>query len=188
MSTIVAVASGRNIAIGADSLTTFGGTLEGEELIDEAGKLIRYEDNVIAICGHASFTELFRVVLEDGDHFAFHSKTAIYRSMNAIHRIFRNDFFMLPEEEEHIPFESSHINMLIGNPTGIYGVYDLRSVQKYRKYYAFGTGDEFALGAMYTEYPRNTDVEAVAMAGLKAAAALDTQTAEPLEIVTLEMN
>lgn len=187
MSTIVAVSSGQNIVIGADSLTTFGDTLEGDELIDGAGKLIHYEDNVIAICGHASAKVMLQAVLEDGDHFAFHSKMAIYRSMNAIHRIFRNDYFLLPGDDD-APFESSHMSMLIGNPTGIYGVYDLRSVQKYRKYYAFGTGEEIALGAMYTEYLRNPDAESVALAGLKAAAALDAQTAEPLEIVTLRAN
>ncbi len=60
---------------------------------------------------------------------------------------------MKPDEEEDDPYESSQITALLANPNGIFfGVYSLREVYEYERFWAIGSGADYALGAMQAVY------------------------------------
>ena len=92
-----------------------------------------------------------------------------------------------PLFDDEDPFESSQVDCLIVNPSGIYGLYSLRSVQQYSRFYAFGSGYKFALGAMRAVYETAASAKEVAQAGLDASVDFDDGTAPPLEIISVTL-
>ena len=95
--------------------------------------------------------------------------------------------FLNPQNNEYDPFESSQLHCLIANPNGIFGFYSLRSVQQYTKFYAFGSGGDFALGALRTVYGADSNAEAIARARVQATAEFDDGTGLRIEIHTTKL-
>ena len=61
------------------------------------------------------------------------------------------------------------------------GVDAHRAVQEFSKYYAYGTGWQHALGAMYAVYAQpKRSAEDVARIGIEAAAEFDVDTGVPV--------
>ena len=79
------------------------------------------------------------------------------------------------------------MTVMIANPTGIYAVYSMREVFEFERFWAIGSGRDFAVGAMWATYPRARSAEAVARAGIEAGAEFDTGSSLPmsLHVVTL---
>ena len=186
MSTVVAAQRGNTIAIGADTLSKLGFTKESADYIENASKIIRVGDSLLAYVGHASFGLILRSYFDNLDESpAMSSEMEIFQMARKLHIALREDYFLNTTEEEGDPFESSQLDCLIANRTGIYGLYSLRSVHKYKKFYSFGTGYKFALGAMRTAYNLELPVEEIAKSGLEAAVDFDEDSGSPLEIHTL---
>ena len=72
------------------------------------------------------------------------------------------------------------MTVMIANPSGIFAVYSMREVFEFDRFWAIGSGRDFALGAMYTTYPKAKSPAAVATAGILASAEFDTGTSEPI--------
>lgn len=79
------------------------------------------------------------------------------------------------------------MHVLIANPHGIFGVYGLRSVDKYNKYWAFGSGTDYALGALHCSYDRFDSAEEIAEAAIGAAAQFDNATGLPMTLYSIEL-
>jgi ATP-dependent HslUV protease, peptidase subunit HslV len=78
---------------------------------------------------------------------------------------------------------------LIANPNGIFGVAAHRAVQEFSKFYAYGTGCQHALGAMYAVYgDAGCSAEKIARKGLEAAAEFDVGTGLPIICYTLPLD
>ena len=75
---------------------------------------------------------------------------------------------------------------LIAN-SSIFSVYSMREVFEYTKFWAVGTGREFALGAMHSQYQRMRNAIAVATAGIEAGAMFDKNSALPMTIYMLPL-
>ena len=74
------------------------------------------------------------------------------------------------------------MDVLIANPYGIFGVSGMRTVQEFARFYAYGSGTDYALGALYASYGRpELDAEALARLAINAAAEFDDGTAAPIE-------
>jgi ATP-dependent HslUV protease subunit HslV len=74
------------------------------------------------------------------------------------------------------------MTVMIANPSGIYAVYSMREVFEFDRFWAIGSGRDFALGAMYTVYNRAKGAVAIAEAGVQAGAEFDTGTALPIDL------
>ena len=103
----------------------------------------------------------------------FSNKFAIFETFRKLHPILKEQHFLNPKEEEDDPYESTQITGLLANEHGIFGVFSMREVFEYTRYWAAGSGREFALGAMQALYPRLKTAAAVAKAGLEAGAMFD---------------
>jgi len=188
MSTIVVVKKNGIAAIGADTLTKFGSIRESAKYIDNHSKIVCAGDNYMAHVGHASFglvTESYFLQMRSLPK--LDSPQAIFRMARAFHASLKEDYFLNPTEDSDDPFESIQHQSLIANQFGIFGLYSLRSVQEYTCFYSFGSGSEFALGAMHAVYNLDLSAEEIARAGLLAGAEFDHSTGEPIEIKTVNL-
>src|SRR5687767_4792063 len=79
-------------------------------------------------------------------------------------------------------YDPSQMTVMIANPTGIFAVYSMREVFEFDRFWAIGSGRDFALGAMYAVYNKAKGAAAVAEAGVIAGAEFDTGTALPINL------
>ena len=188
MTTIVVVRKGNVAAIGADTLGTYGDQLESAEFIKNASKLIKVGDTWLAVSGHAALDMILRNIFAHTKcRRSFAGVDDILTTALDVHGLLKQRYFLNGGEEDDDSFESSHMNVLLANPSGIFGWCAKRTVFEYTKFYAFGSGEQYALGAMQTLYERLDDPAAIARAGLEAAIKFDTASGAPVEIQTLKI-
>jgi ATP-dependent protease HslVU (ClpYQ) peptidase subunit len=80
------------------------------------------------------------------------------------------------------------MTLMVANPSGIYAVYSMREVFEFERFWAIGSGRDFALGAMYALYPNAKTAKAVAQAGILAGAEFDTGTSLPMTVHAVKLN
>ncbi len=187
MTTIVVVRKGQLAAIAADSLTTFGSTRLAPEYDRNPHKILRYADSYIGVAGSAAHQLVLENLLTKNPDLALHGKEAIYESFRRLHPLLKEEAFLNPKEEDDDPYESSQMTVMIANPSGIFAVYSMREVFEFDRFWAIGSGRDFALGAMFVTYPRARDPAAVAKAGVEAGAEYDTGTALPMSLHTVTL-
>lgn len=180
MTTIVVVRKGAQAAIAADSLTTFGSTRLAPEYDRHPHKLLAYRDSWIGIAGSAAHQLVLENLLERQPGLDLNGKAAIYESFRKVHPLLKDEAFLNPKEEEDDPYESSQMTVMIANPSGIYAVYSMREVFEFERFWAIGSGRDFALGAMYTVYAKAKSAAHVAEVAVQAGAEFDTGTALPV--------
>jgi len=189
MSTVVVVKKDGLAAIGADTMTKFGRSKQSAEYLENPSKILQLGESYIAYVGHASFGLVLSSYFNTLEKVPqLNSPEQIFEMSRNLHLSLKDDYFLNPTEEDDDEFESSQLQFLIANPFGIFGFHRFRSVDKYKKFYAFGSGDEFALGAMKTMYDMGASAGDIARAGLEAAAEFDDSTSLPFEIYTVSLN
>lgn len=182
MSTITVVRKNGYAAIAADTLTKWGYTKEASKYLANHDKTMRLDDNVIAFAGSLTVEQAIRDYLLSLKRLPpLRNSEEIYRAWLPLHRALKEEYYLLPEEHEDDAVESSRAEVLIANPHGIFGVSAHRSVLEFNKFYSYGSGYEFALGAMYAVYDEDRfDAEQVAQIGVAAGAEFDDGTELPV--------
>ena len=184
MTTTAVVKKNGVIAIAADTLTKWGSGKESAEYIVNHSKLIRVGESLIAVSGNATFKHIL------DDYFASEERQAtplrtvqeIFTAWQQMHKVLKEEYFVRPEESQDDALESSRMDVLIANPHGIFGVSGMRTVQEFAKFYSYGSGTDYALGALYASYDRpELDAEALAKLAINAAAEFDDSTEAPIE-------
>ena len=66
-------------------------------------------------------------------------------------------------------------------------MYSLREVSEYAKFWAIGSGSEFALGAMHALYNRLDSAEEIAKAGVEAGSEFDSSSALPMSLKVIDL-
>lgn len=84
-------------------------------------------------------------------------------------------------------YETTQFYGVAANPHGIFALYSYRSCQQFQRFWAAGSGRDFALGAMHVVYEGAKTVEEVVKAGLLAAAEFDGGTAGPYEMHSMDL-
>ncbi len=188
MSTVVVARKAGCACLGSDSLTMFGSTKESATYIADPSKVVKHGNAYIAAVGDASWRLIWEDYLAGKDKGnPFKDAAGIFRFMRKMHRSLKGDYFLNPSDDEDDPFESSQFHAVVASPHGIFGIYALRSVEEYTRFYSFGSGCKFAMGAMYTVYDRLQTAEDIVLAGLGAAAEFDDSTGPPFECFTVRL-
>lgn len=186
MSTVTVVRKDNQIAICADSLTKWGCEKNSAKYVVNHNKIIKVKDSYVAITGpqsgHLALKNYFEHELLQEDHIIdFSSVHAIYKTWLRLHQSLKENYF-LETKGEDTQFESNSMDILIASPSGAYGVSSFRDIQEFSKFYAYGAGNEYALGAMYTIYDdKNLTAADIAKLGVTAAAEFNDSTGLPLE-------
>ena len=146
MTTIVAVRKAGRACLAADTLACYGTSREPADYIAGHDKILPIGDALLAPTGPASAQLVLRSYFgREGVPARFRSSEEIFETIQALQLGLKDDYFLNPKESEDDPYESLQMEMLIASPGGIFGVYPLRSIQEYTRFYAFGSGAELAL-------------------------------------------
>ncbi len=187
MTTSVVVKKGRQIAIAADSLVTFGDTRLSRSY-EENDKIFKIGDSFITLAGTAAhFPVMKKLLTEMGEECRLSTREEVFETFTKVHAILKEKYFLNPKEEEEDPYESSQITTLVANPHGIFGVYSLREVFAFDRFWGIGSGRNFALGAMFVAYEQDLDAHAIAEIGVRAGIEFDKSSGAPYQVHTIEM-
>ncbi|HNU08340.1 MAG TPA: hypothetical protein PKO33_11290 [Pyrinomonadaceae bacterium] len=188
MTTIVAVRKDGMAAIAADTLTTFGNQKESADYFVNCRKIFAYRDNFLATTGWGTYQIAIEHMLSKSKKkFNFSNVAEIFESGSIIHRILKDKYFLRTESEDD-DFESSHGSMLIVNPSGIFSLTHHRFPQELSKFYAFGSGSEYAMGAMRAVYDDPArSAEDIARCAIEVAAEFDDSTGLPLDCFAIKL-
>ena len=188
MTTIVVVKKDGMVVIAGDTLTTFGSTRLASVHDAAPEKLLKHGNSYFGIAGSAAHQLVLESLLKKHPEFTFNGREEIYESFRKIHPILKDEAFLNPKEEEDDPYESSQLTALVANPSGIFGVYSMREVFEFDKFWSIGSGRDFALGAMYTIYRGRKNAEDIARIGVMAGAEYDTGTGLPMNLASVKLN
>ncbi len=188
MSTIVVVKKNNEVCIAADSLTTFGDLRMGAAYDSGYDKIQAYKDGYFGIVGSAAHALVMESILNDNKvDIDFNSRLGIFETFRQLHPVLKESYFLNAKDEDEDPYESTHIDSLICNNKGIFGVYSLREVSEYHKFWSIGSGSEFALGAMFSLYERFDSAEAIARAGVEAGCEFNTASDLPISLHVMKL-
>lgn len=182
MTTIVVVRKNGYAAIAADTMTKWGSSKETAEYVVNNHKTFKVRDTVIAITGNTTFKAML------ADYFArpkvvarFDSVHNIFKTWQTMHAVLKEDYFLNPGAGSDDAVESTRMDALLANKHGIFGVAAHRTVQEFTKYYAFGSGADYAMGAMFATFSdKNRSAENIAKLAVEAAAEFNDGTGLPL--------
>lgn len=182
MSTITAVKKNGYVAIAADTLVSMGPMKMSAAYNKTCRKILRVGDSYLGMTGFMVTVQvlesLFRIA---GPPPKLSTPSEIFEVFRLVHARLRDEYFMNPRTDPTDAFEMTHLNVLVANPHGIFTVGGYRTVCEYEKFWASGSGMEYALGAMHALYDKSDDVVSVAESGVRAAADFDGATAVPIE-------
>ena len=188
MTTLVVVKKNGMATLAADTLARYGSTLETADFIANSDKLLTVGPAHIGPAGPASAQLVLRSYFADPERrVSFDSLQEIFETFREMQSVLKESYHLNPKEDESDPFDSLQMEILVACPAGIFGVYPLRSVQEYRKFYAFGSGAAYALGALQALYDKVDSSEELARAAVAAAAQFDDSSALPATVRSVEV-
>ena len=182
MTTIAVVRKNGYVAIAADTMTKWGSGKETAHYIVNNHKTFKVSDTVIAITGNTTFKAIL------ADYFArpnvearFDSVHNIFKTWQAMHAVLKEEYFLNAGAGGDDPVESTRVDVLLANKHGIFGVAAHRTVQEFSRFYAFGSGADYAMGSMYAIYnDKQRDAVDIARLAVEAAAEFNDGTGLPL--------
>lgn len=189
MSTVVVVRKNGVACIAADSLTSYGDLKLSATFDPHSEKIQTFDGTHLGIVGSAAHTLVIESLLQQEDFFPdFSSRAEIFKTFSNAHRELKENYFLNTKDDEDDPYESSHIDAVAANKHGIFGVYAMREVYEYSRFWATGSGSPYALGAMHAVYDRYDSAETIAQAGVMAGAEFDNASSLPMthRVVELE--
>jgi ATP-dependent HslUV protease, peptidase subunit HslV len=186
MSTVVVAKKAGKVCIAADSLTSFGDLKLNSNYDAAYDKILPHNENYLGVVGSAAHQLVLesvfasKKVVDRKFVIDFSSRLAIFETFRALHPVLKEKYFLNAKDEDHDPYESTQIDALIANPFGIFGVHSLREVTEYNKFWAIGSGAEYALGAMFAVYDKAETAEEIAHIGVAAGAEFNNASELPL--------
>ncbi len=180
MSTVTAVKKGGKIAIACDTLIKWGDEKNTAAHVVNHNKIIKISDSYLAVTGPAAGILAMRHYFKHTKNkFSFKNVDDIFITFKDIQAAFKESYGFEVKSED-TGFEPNSMYILIANKHGIFAVGSYRDIQEFKSFYAYGSGNEYALGAMSTIYDHKLSAEEIAKIGIKAAAEFDSGTALPL--------
>jgi ATP-dependent protease HslVU (ClpYQ) peptidase subunit len=181
MSTVLVVQKGLQACIAADSLTTWGSHIRERKGYEQNNdKIFEYNESYFGMVGFAGNQMVLRSYLSGLKEKAdLSSSEAIFEFWRKMHKELKDQYFVNPRDEKDDPYESSRIGALICNPYGTFYVSDLRFVATFTKFWAIGSGQEYALGALFANYERYRKPLDIAKAAMAAACEFDVHSDHP---------
>ncbi len=180
MSTVTAVIKHGESAISCDTLIKWGSEKNTAAHLVNHNKIFAFGENYIAVTGLAAGQlALQHFLSKQPKTLLLRTPEEIFLCWRDFQRALKDDYFFDPKSEE-AGFETSGLDVLMINPYGIFAVGSHRDVQQFSRFYAYGAGSEFALGAMFALYDEhNLNAKTLAERGITAAAEFHDGTGLP---------
>ena len=188
MSIMVVVKKDNIAVIAADTLMKYGDLKFPRQYhADGNEKIFQFRDSYVGTVGPSAHMDVLRSICQKhSDDVCFDSRQQIFETYVRIHPILKDEYFINSSGDRDDAYETSQIDALIANPNGIFGMYSWRTEVEYERFYAIGSGRNYALGAMFTVYETET-AEKIAEAGVRAAAEFDDASGWPMTLRRIEL-
>lgn len=187
MSTITIVRKNGSVAIAADTQASFGSRKLSARYERHAGKILRVGESFIGMTGWG-VQQLDRLIASASEPPLLANKTEIFGVLLKMHERLNEEYLLDLLRDDCDAFESSPMSLMIANSFGIFGVSSNRSVIEFERFWASGSGSDYALGAMYSVYESAVDALSIAEAGVRAAIEFDDATGAPIESHALQLS
>jgi ATP-dependent protease HslVU (ClpYQ) peptidase subunit len=184
MSTIVVVKKAGRAVIAADTMTTSGSTKITAPYLAGRSKVHQLGDNYIGTVGSAAHNNVLASLIQrHSKKLSFKGVDDGYETMRRLHPILKDDYYINTSEgRDEEDYESSQMLMMIANPYGIFEIGSWRDVFEYERFWAVGSGRDYAIGAMYAVYERLDAPEQIAEIGVSAGCEFDDGSGLPFTI------
>lgn len=191
MGTIVAARTSQSISIGADALNTF------EEIVHPS--LNRAESCITKVgeafvglnCSYAlqqaSLTYFSSLSPEALSDIGSADKQALYSFFSAHFQHLRIQYQVLAQHQPNIPFETLPMNALVINRYGLFKVDATRTIYEHRDYWALGSGETFALGALHALHDDEADSETLVQSALRACGTFEANRGREVFVRTIPL-
>lgn len=190
MSTIVVVRKGRQACMAADTLTSFEDVKMYSAYDKHHDKIQVCGDSYVGIIGSSAHSLVIEDIFSHNEtSYDLSGRQEIFRSFVRMHAILKKKYYLNvnTKDEGNDPYEPSHIDAVIANKNGIFAVYGLRDTSEFTRFWAIGSGSDFALGAMYAVYDRLDSAEEIARIGVAAGIEFNSASAAPITCRTIEL-
>lgn len=189
MSTIAAVRRDGIVSISCDTLTKQGSGRESGIHVVNHSKILSVNGSYIGLVGPTS-TKLVLQHYFNSENKAPLLTTVeeIFETWRVLHEVLKEKYFLRPYAESEDSYESSRMDAIIINSAGLFFVSAYRSVQEFTRFYACGSGTEYALGAMDALFNSTTlSAGEISRLGVESAAEFDDGTGLPILSFHVEM-
>ncbi len=176
------------MAIACDTLASYGARKQKARYTETPGKLFRFRDTWIGTVGYSVHnTVLASYFNRHPEDVNLETPDAIFETWRRMHVILEDEYHLNPRRDSDDAYKTTRMSALIANPRGIFSVTPARDVEALPRFWAIGTGADFALGAMFVLYDTTEDIERIARAGVEAGAEFDDASDLPVITQTLEL-
>lgn len=184
MSIIVVVKKNDKIVIAADRNYSVGSINIKSVYLRDRTKIQAFGDSFIGTVGATAHEHVLADLLDRyRDELSFNSEREIFSSYLRMHAILKEEYYLNTfDGEDHPDYESSQIDALIVSPKGIFGMFTWREVYEYERFWAIGSGRNFALGSLFSTYDRLDDAEEIAGIAVAAASEFDDGCELPIDL------
>jgi len=181
MTTVVVVRKGNNACIAADTLTSFGSTKYGASYKTDPDKIFCVGDSYFGIVGSSAHRMVLESALTTGlEPPRLTGRREVFEAFRALHPRLKEQYFLNPKEDDKDPYESSQMDILIANPYGLFGLMTLRETYEFSRFWAIGSGSDWALGALHALYDQDLDARQLAVRAVEAAVEFDKSSGGPV--------
>ena len=190
MSIVVVVKKGKHVVIASDTLTSSGQIKWSSKYKENSKKFFEYEGSYIGSVGMAMSKIMLNHALKNSEEeFDFSGLENIYGSMLKIHKLLKDDYYLVPTRKSgEQTVEATKLTLLIANSSGIYDIGHDRHIGELTKFWAIGSGGSFALGAMHHAYDKKKySAEDIARIGVEAACEFDKSCALPMDLQVIKL-
>jgi len=190
MSIVVVVKKNGKAVIAADTHYSFGTLIVRSEYLSNRTKIHQFDDSFIGIVGATAHENVVEHLFEKHKaKLAFGNTKDIFNTYLRLHPILRDEYFIKTSQgEDDEDYESSQIDGLIANPNGIFGMYSWREVYEFEKFWALGSGRDYALGSLFANYDSLDEPEQIAETAVQAACEFDDGCGLPLEVRSVKLS
>jgi len=188
MSIVCAAIKAGKIAISADSMSSYGALRAPYSHKANNSKLYEVNDSVIGLVGWCAIATLFEhMAKNERKLFRFGNRMEIFDTLLKLQGKMKRDYFLETDESRNQPVESNQLEGLVINANGLFEINSYREVNEYKNFWAIGSGQRYALGAMHSVFEDKTSASEIAEIGVRAAAEFDSGCSLPLDTRVLKL-
>lgn len=176
MTVAAAVNKNNRLVIGADTQTNFGDNcMPGDNY--GVSKILTINGSYIAGSGWGLYDNILKDVLlgKKNKNLKLNDEMSIFKFFNALYFTVKEEYSYVNNQcnSSSSPFADLDSRFLIANKNGIFFVSSIISVHKFEKYFAIGSGCDYALGAIHALYDLNYSAKEICQQAILTGMALN---------------
>ncbi len=191
MGTLVAVKKGGEVCLAADSQN-----LREPRLSSELSKIpqciLRIGESFVGLHCSVAFLQAFEQAVQligqspsNSNALSLSTRHEISQFFTLAHQILREHSFLNVTFDQGQEFEWMPMLALVINRHGIFKVDHSRAVYPLEKFWALGSGEDFAFGAIAALFDSSMSAEEIARSSLNAVKTLDSHSGSDLFVYTI---